>query len=53
MQKNNLPILLILTFNTLLLSACATITTGQKQTLSIANEPEVGAICELTNDKGK
>lgn len=34
------------------LSACATITTGSSQSLSVDTVPERGAQCTLTNDKG-
>ena len=34
------------------LSACATITTGASQSLSVDTVPERGAQCTLTNDKG-
>jgi hypothetical protein len=36
----------------ILLSSCATMTTGTNQSLSVTTEPEKGAVCELTNDKG-
>lgn len=35
------------------LSGCASITTGSNQSISINTYPETGALCELTNDKGR
>jgi len=34
------------------LTGCASITTGQNQSLSIKTIPELRATCELSNDKG-
>jgi hypothetical protein len=36
----------------LLLSSCASITTGSNQSLSVNTEPDNQASCTLTNDKG-
>ncbi len=35
-----------------ILTGCASITTGQNQSLSVTTTPELHASCELTNDKG-
>lgn len=35
------------------LTACASITAGNDQSLSITTSPEAGATCELSNDAGK
>ena len=42
----------IIFLHMLLLSGCASITTGSNQSLSVNTEPESGANCELKNDKG-
>jgi hypothetical protein len=34
------------------LPACASITTGQQQSLSVTTQPAAGASCQLSNDKG-
>lgn len=34
------------------LEGCASITTGTNQSLSVNTEPEKGATCQLSNDKG-
>lgn len=36
----------------IILTSCASITTGGNQSLSVHTEPEKGANCELSNDKG-
>lgn len=36
----------------ILLSSCASMTTGTNQSLSVNTEPDIGASCTLTNDKG-
>lgn len=36
-----------------ILSSCASITTGQNQSVSVNSHPHSGATCHLTNDKGK
>jgi hypothetical protein len=36
-----------------LLSACASLTTGPNQSVSVETGPVAGATCELQNDKGK
>lgn len=35
------------------LTSCASVTTGQNQTVSVETTPIKGASCELFNDKGK
>ena len=49
-KLNHLPIFIA---TMLLASSCATITNGVNQSLSVDTEPDVGAMCQLTNDKGK
>jgi hypothetical protein len=44
--------LVFLAAMSLILSNCASITTGQNQTLSLDTVPEKGALCKLVNDKG-
>lgn len=51
MKKPNLFTFILISFNIFFLSACASITTGNSQSLSVETEP-LGAQCKLTNDKG-
>lgn len=44
--------IIIITLCGCILTGCASITTGQKQSLSVATAPELHASCELTNAKG-
>jgi hypothetical protein len=37
----------------LTLTSCATVTTGQNQSVSVSTGSETGATCSLTNDSGK
>lgn len=39
--------------NLLILTSCASITSGTSQTVSVSTDPECGAECCLQNDKGK
>jgi hypothetical protein len=48
MKNNNI----IITLCGCILTGCASITTGQNQSLSVTTQPELHASCELTNDKG-
>jgi hypothetical protein len=36
-----------------LLAGCASVTTGQQQSVSVDTSPDAGATCELANDGGK